>query len=82
MYVYKSEEQREFCWVFVMYYRIRNIFKHIKVMWFLVGSLNSISNTVYNTVICIKMDLTLRCREEETESLSVIKSYDKYLKSI
>lgn len=48
-----------------MCYENRYIVKRIKVMlWFLGGSLNSISNTVYNTVICIMMDFTLTYREK------------------
>lgn len=67
-----------------MCYENRYIVKRIKVMlWFLGGSLNSISNTVYNTVICIMMDFTLRYREKWTEeSLFMIKSKANLMTSL
>lgn len=67
-----------------MCYKNRYIVKRIKVMlWFLGGSLNSISNTVYNTVICIMMDFTLTYREKWTEeSLFMIKSKANLMTSL
>lgn len=67
-----------------MCYENRYIVKRIKVMlWFLGGSLNSISNTVYNTVICIMMDFTLTYREKWTEeSLFMIKSKANLMTSL